>query len=74
MGLSKEAIKEFKEIYYNEFKERISDKEALEMGERLLSLFKIIYRPIPEDYLKQCRKKEVVKTKDWPKLRGFRPL
>ena len=48
MRLSKEAIKEFKEIYYKEFGERISDKEAQEMGANLLSLFKIIYRPIPE--------------------------
>jgi len=48
MGLSKEAIKEFKEIYYKEFGERISDEEAQEMGASLLSLFKIIYRPVPK--------------------------
>jgi len=48
MGLSKEAIKEFKEIYYKEFEEKISDQEAQEMGGNLISLFKIIYRPIPE--------------------------
>ena len=49
MRLSKEAIKEFKDIYYQEFREEISDEEAQEMCESLLSLFKIIYRPIPED-------------------------
>jgi len=48
MRLSKEAIKEFMDIYYKEFGERISDKEAQELGASLLSLFKIIYRPIPE--------------------------
>jgi hypothetical protein len=48
MRLSKEAIKEFKEIYYEEFGERISDEEAQDLGESLLSLFKIIYRPIPK--------------------------
>lgn len=48
MGLSKEAIKEFKEIYYKEFGERISDDKAQEMGTNLLLLFKIIYRPVPE--------------------------
>jgi len=48
MRLNKEAIKEFKEIYYEEFGERISDKQAQEMGANLLSLFKIIYRPILE--------------------------
>lgn len=49
MRLSKKAIKEFKEIYFEEFGERISDEEAHEMGENLLSLFRIIYQPIPKD-------------------------
>ena len=49
MRLSKEAIKEFKEIYYKEVGESISDEEAQEMGQSLISLFKIIYRPIPTD-------------------------
>lgn len=49
MGLNKEAIEEFKDIYYREFGKIISDEEAQEMGQNLLSLFKIIYRPIPED-------------------------
>jgi len=48
MGLSKEAIEEFKTIYREEFKEEISDAEAQELGESLISLFKIIYRPIPK--------------------------
>jgi len=48
MRLSKEAIKEFKEIYYKEFGEKISGPEAQELGANLISLFKIIYRPIPE--------------------------
>ena len=49
MSLSEEAIEEFKDIYYREFGRIISDEEAQEMGHNLLSLFKIIYRPIPED-------------------------
>ena len=48
MGLSKEAIKEFKQAYLDEFNEEISDDEAQEMGERLIALFKIICRPIPQ--------------------------
>jgi len=48
MRLSKEAIKEFKKIYYGEFGETISEKEAQEMGANLLSLFRMIYRPVPE--------------------------
>ena len=49
MKLSKRAIKEFKDIYYREFGKIISDEEAQEKGQSLLSLFKIIYRPIPPD-------------------------
>jgi hypothetical protein len=49
MGLSKEAIEEFKKIYREEFHEEITDAQALEMGEGLLDLFEIIYRPIPEN-------------------------
>lgn len=49
MRLSKKAIKEFKEIYYREFGEKISDETAQEKGQRLIALFKIIYRPIPND-------------------------
>jgi len=48
MQLSKQAIREFKSIYKKEFKEDISDNEAYELAANLLSLFKIIYRPIPK--------------------------
>jgi hypothetical protein len=57
MRLSREAIKEFKHIYFKEFGERITDKEAQELGENLLSLFEIIYRLIPKaDQLKHSNK------------------
>lgn len=49
MGLSKKAIKEFKEIYRAEFGKNISDEKAQELGQNLISFFRIIYRPIPED-------------------------
>ena len=49
MRLSKEAIKGFKEIYEREFGKTISDEKAQELGQNLLSLFKIIYRAIPPD-------------------------
>jgi len=48
MGLSKEAIEEFKKIYFKEFKEEISDAKAKELAENLIFLFKIIYKPIPK--------------------------
>jgi len=52
MALNKEAIREFKAIYKKEFNEDISDDKAQELGQNLISLFKVIYRPIPEDYIK----------------------
>ena len=52
MGLSKEAIDEFKAIYKKEFGKDLSDKEALEMATNLINLFKVIYRPIPKDRIK----------------------
>lgn len=48
MGLSKEAIQEFKDIYREEFKEDVSDDKAQELGKGLISLFRIIYRPLPK--------------------------
>jgi hypothetical protein len=48
MRLSQKAIKDLKEIYFREYGKAISDEEAQEIGQRLISLFKIIYRPIPE--------------------------
>jgi len=48
MRLSKQAIREFKDIYHKEFGRKISDQEAQELGANLISLFKIIYRPVPE--------------------------
>ena len=62
MPLSKEAIREFKEIYKEEFKEEISDKEALEKATNLLTLFNAIYRPIPKkdekDFKRICREQD----------------
>jgi len=49
MGLSIEAIQEFKQAYLDEFNEEISDAQAKEMGENLIALFRIICRPIPEE-------------------------
>lgn len=47
--LSREAIEEFKKIYQEEFGRIITDAEALEMGQRLVNLFQILYRPLPDE-------------------------
>jgi len=46
MSLSENAIKDFKEIYFKQYGKSIPDEEAQEIGQRLISLFRIIYRPI----------------------------
>jgi hypothetical protein len=49
MSLSRQAIEEFKKIYYQEFGERISEQEAQEMEEGLLFLFELFLKPQPAD-------------------------
>ncbi|MCL4354238.1 hypothetical protein M1349_02075 [Patescibacteria group bacterium] len=41
--LSKEAIDEFRGIYYKEYGQRLTDKEALELGTRLINFVKSVY-------------------------------
>ncbi len=48
MEVTKEALEEFKRIYQKEFKEEISDDEALETAQRVLTFFSLIYRPPPD--------------------------
>lgn len=47
--MSKEALEELKQIHFKETGEMLLDQETLEMGTRLLGLFRIIMKPIPED-------------------------
>ncbi|MGQ9777902.1 MAG: hypothetical protein ACUVQ9_11910 [Thermodesulfobacteriota bacterium] len=64
MRLNKEAIEEFKEIYKREFGKTISDEKAQELGQNLISLFKIIYRPIP--VAKESKNNEIVQKNKKP--------
>ena len=45
MEVTPQALEEFKRIYRKEFGEDISDDEALEMAQRVLTFFSLIYRP-----------------------------
>lgn len=47
--LTDEAIKELQNVYHKEYGKEISDGEARQLGERLITFFKITYRPIPEE-------------------------
>ena len=46
MQLSKKAIEDFKKLYYQKYKIKLSDKEANQKGLLLLHVFKAIYKPI----------------------------
>jgi len=54
--LSEEAIKEFIEIYRQEFGVELDEKTATEMAINLLNFFKNIYRPIKKTWLDEYGK------------------
>lgn len=49
MQISKEDVEELRRIWKEEFNEEISYAEVLEIGLRLIGLFKIVYRALPKD-------------------------
>lgn len=49
--LSKNAVLEYQENYKKEFGREISYEEAQEQGTKLLRLFKLIYQPVPKDWI-----------------------
>lgn len=55
--LSQQAISEYMEIYKKSFGEEISTDEATNQGEKLLRLFKLIYRPVPANWQEVLKKK-----------------
>jgi len=50
--ISSAALQSFKEIWFEEFGEEISDERAMELGTSLLTLFHHIYQPVKKDWLK----------------------
>jgi len=42
MKLSKQAIVEFKQIYFKEFGENITEKQVIEMGTKLINVIELI--------------------------------
>lgn len=57
MTLSEEAVRSFGEIYFEQFGEKLSDSEADEKAVKLLRLFKLIYRPVPENWKAELKRK-----------------
>ncbi len=56
MELPRKAIEDYKKAYKEEFGREISNKEAQGQAFELLSLFKIIYRPIPKSKKEQMKR------------------
>lgn len=49
--LSKKALDEFKQIYKQEFDQILNDTEALKKAVALLTIFKLIYKPVTKKQL-----------------------
>jgi len=56
MQLSKEAIEEYKQIYKKKTGKELSDQGAYEQASSLLKFFELVYRPIPENQIKEFKK------------------
>lgn len=56
MKLSAEAISEYQQIHKEVFGETITEVNANEAGLRLLNIFKIIYKPMPRNEMRENEK------------------
>lgn len=54
--IDEKALKEFKEIWFEIYKEEISDDFAIEKAINLLTFFKNVYKPIKKDWLEEYEK------------------
>ncbi|MCX6760448.1 MAG: hypothetical protein NTW46_03860 [Candidatus Nealsonbacteria bacterium] len=48
--ISEAALQSFKKLHQEEFKEEISDEQAMELATNLLTLFNHIYRPVKKEW------------------------
>ena len=55
--ISKEDLEKFKEIYRKQFGKDISDQKALESAIKLLTLMKIIYKPMTQEDFDRLQKR-----------------
>jgi len=58
-----EAIKDIKQIYKDEENKKLSDSEALEMGNNLLALFNILSKPLSGEEIKELKKIKLYQQK-----------
>jgi hypothetical protein len=55
--LEKEDIKKFQELHKKRFGEEISYSQAKEDGERLVSLIRLVYKPVKKSNYKKLQRK-----------------
>jgi len=56
--LSDKALKEFKNIWREQFGEEISDEKAAEEAINLLTLMDAVYKPIKNEWLKEHKENQ----------------
>jgi hypothetical protein len=56
--LSTQAIKDFQKIYKNAYGITLTDSEALDLASNLLSVFKVVYKPIKYEWGKDETKEK----------------
>lgn len=71
--LSKKAISDYQAIFLKEYGYEISEEEANRQGTKLLRLFRLIYRPVPIEYVKE-NYPELLKTKQMKVTKGGEKL
>lgn len=65
MGLTKEDIEKFKEIYKEHYGEELNDFVAYEAANHLVQMIKLVYKPITkEQYNKIEKEQKVVPEED----------
>lgn len=50
MEISKKKLDEFKQIIREDYGQELSDKEAYRVANKVLTMFRIICQPQPEDF------------------------
>lgn len=59
MQFSEESLDQFIEIYEHKFNEPITREDASAMAHRLVTLYRILLRPLPPEVLKEMQEEEV---------------
>lgn len=56
--ITKEALREFKAIYREQYGKDISDKDALDLALNLLTIMDVVYRPVKKEWVEALEKRD----------------